>query len=161
CKTCSQSYPIRNGIAVFQGDQDAQKYGSKEVAQTYILTQYRDIIAAKLRTNLAEAGNDLTAYFTAAEQENHYAQLANLLEGYIDKQSKVIDIGCAVGRLSRLLALRAGLVIGVDISFAEVRIARQLLLTGKAKAHLGFPRCSGVKPATEGFELQLEEPNQP
>lgn len=157
CLACNSSFPIEDGIAIFPTTQEAKKYGSESVAQAYVLTQYRDVIALEMKAALANRQNDLTGYFSTAQPETYYDDLISLLSGRIKEGSQILDIGCAVGRLSRKLARQGGFVIGVDISLAEVKLARKLLLSGEAEVRLGLPISSGSDTSNQGISVRLDE----
>jgi SAM-dependent methyltransferase/uncharacterized protein YbaR (Trm112 family) len=56
------------------------------------------------------------------------------LDGQIAPQTSVIDAGCSVGRSSFALAEKgAGLVLGVDLNFAMLRLASEVLRHGRVR----------------------------
>lgn len=160
CLACKSSFPIVDGIAIFPTAQEAKKYGNEGVALAYLLTQYRDVIAQEMNAVLTDRQNDLTGYYSTAQTESYYDNLISLLHSRIKEGSQILDIGCAVGRLSRKLATQGGFIIGVDISLAEVKLARTLLLGGEAEVRLGLPISSGSDTSNRGISIRLDEANQ-
>jgi SAM-dependent methyltransferase/ribosomal protein S18 acetylase RimI-like enzyme/uncharacterized protein YbaR (Trm112 family) len=167
CNNCSRSYPIIEGVIVFPTHQGAAKYDQAAVVQNYIQTQYRDILRSNKDLSEKLKENDATGFFLelstgqlSSPMSNYYLELIELLGDRITPESLALDLGCSVGRLSRYLAHKANLVIGVDPSFAQIKIARELLLTGYAAINLGQFKVSGSGIKGEEVLVKLEDEYQ-
>lgn len=119
CKACSQSYPIQEGVAYMMDTTKPQsiipsKYETTTVLSSYLWSHYADLL------------ND-------SDATDAYRQWASLLQ---PKSGLAIDIGAAVGRFSFELGRKTERVIGVDNSYAFIKAARELLLTGKIEIEL-------------------------
>lgn len=164
CCNCSRSYEITEGVAVFPTPQGQTKYDQRAVAEIYVQTQYRDVLAKSEELRGSLKSNDATGFFIEPKtgdeshpSSNYYLELAGLPGERVTGESVVIDIGCSVGRLSRELARKAKLVIGVDLSFTQVKIARELLLTGVTSISLSPCRVSGSTVEDEEVSVRLED----
>ncbi len=138
CRACSRSYPIRRGVtfmtAATQSNSLApSKYETAAVLSSYLWSHYGDLL------------NDPDA-------SDAYQQWAALLE---PKGGLAIDIGAAVGRFSFELGRKSDLVIGVDRSYAFVKAARNLLLTGQTEVELAV---EGLLSRKETLTLPHEWP---
>lgn len=71
---------------------------------------------ALLRLNQIESGQDLSFIYVLAPAINEFLRGCNL--------SKVVDLGCSSGSLTRMIAKKANHVIGVDISGKNIELAR-------------------------------------
>lgn len=121
CKICNRNYPIRKGVAFMSEASQTQgfspsKYETAPVLSSYLWSHYGDLLQDP-------------------DASDAYHQWAALLA---PKEGLAIDIGAAVGRFSFELARKCDQVIGVDNSYAFVKTARDLLLTGKAKVTLAL-----------------------
>ncbi len=124
CKICNRTYPIREGIAfMLKANQSPgaapSKYETTSVLSSYLWSHYGDLL------------NDPDA-------PDAYDQWAALLQ---PNRGLAIDIGAAVGRFSFELGRKCDLVIGVDNSYAFIKTARNLLLTGKTEIELAEEGC--------------------
>jgi SAM-dependent methyltransferase len=67
----------------------------------------------------------LAVFLRDYRKNDLYAVLLNMLAPHLQPDGMAIDIGCHVGRLTRDLAALGQHIIGVDISFKAVFLARQ------------------------------------
>ncbi len=140
CKTCNRNYPIREGVAFLSAENRCQgftpsKYETATVLSSYLWSHYGDLL------------NDPDA----SDAYHQWAELINPGDGL------AIDIGAAVGRFSFELGRKCGQVIGVDNSYAFVKAARTLLLTGKTKVKLAV---EGVLTREETITLPRDWPTE-
>ncbi|MDA8071296.1 MAG: class I SAM-dependent methyltransferase [Actinomycetota bacterium] len=93
----------------------------------------RDYWDAKARENamfyihseLDYAHSDPEAFWRSGEE--NLERTLGLFDDHVLPGDDVVEIGCGMGRMTRPLALRAGKVIGVDVSEEMVRRAREAL----------------------------------
>jgi SAM-dependent methyltransferase len=71
------------------------------------------------------ANHPLQSFAAAYRQNDLYSVLLAMLKPHLREDTKIIDIGCHVGRLTRDLAACGHTVIGIDTSFAAVFLARR------------------------------------
>ncbi|OEU59910.1 MAG: SAM-dependent methyltransferase [Desulfuromonadales bacterium C00003094] len=138
CKACSRAYPIREGIAFLTAAKQfhhvaPSKYETASVLSSYLWSHYGDLLKDP-------------------DASDAYHQWAALLK---PEGGLAIDIGAAVGRFSFELARKSDRVIGVDSSYAFVKAARDLLLTGKAEIDLAV---EGILTRKETIILPKEWP---
>lgn len=119
CRGCATSYPIRQGVAMLtSAPQPAapgpSKYESAPVLSSYLWSHYGDLLPDPQACRA-------------------YRQWAELLR---PDSGLAIDIGAAVGRFSFELARHKARVIGIDNSYAFVKTARELLMTGRKEVDL-------------------------
>lgn len=138
CKTCSRTYPIREGIAFITAASQSHrflpsKYETAPVLSSYVWSHYGDLLKDP-------------------DASDAYHQWAALLK---PNGGLAIDIGAAVGRFSFELGRKSDLAIGVDSSYAFVKAARELLLTGKTEVDLAV---EGVLTRKETITLPTEWP---
>jgi len=50
----------------------------------------------------------------------------DVLRAWVPEGSRVLDLGCGIGRLGRLLAQRVDSYVGIDLNEASIRIAQSL-----------------------------------
>lgn len=67
----------------------------------------------------------LAGFLQDYRKHDLYHTLLAMFEPYLSAGSKIVDLGCHVGRLTRDLAGRGHSVIGVDTSFAAAFVARR------------------------------------
>lgn len=60
-----------------------------------------------------------------AKGEVYLSYIETLLED-VPKESKILDVGCGAGRITRALAKRFGHVTGVDVSQTMIKLAKEL-----------------------------------
>lgn len=143
CRACKRLYPILNGVAIFTSSSGSTRYTDSAFAQGYIQTHFRDVIAANAEARQYLEFHDVTGFYSLEPTNNYYGDLFDLVEKRISAQALALDFGCSVGRLAQELARKAEFVIGVDLSVTHIELARDLLLTRKAKVNLGQLRVSG------------------
>ncbi len=113
CPKCSNRYPIKNGIAIICPDPSqvplpSNKYENPKVVSSYLWSHYGDLIGDE-------------------EHVDSYVKWASLM----DVQPGIcLDIGCAVGRFSLEMAQKVNFVIGIDLSFAFIKTAREIAKKG-------------------------------
>lgn len=110
CKKCGVRYKIEEGLAVLMPNSQLSadinnKYENPKVVSSYLWSHYGDFLNDK---------DWLPAYL----------EWSNIM-----KSSKGIslDIGCAVGRFTFEMANKSDLSIGIDLSFAFIKTARELM----------------------------------
>lgn len=140
CETCSRNYPIREGVAFLSVANQVQgfipsKYETASVLSSYLWSHFGDLLKDP-------------------DASDAYHQWAALLNS---KNGLGIDIGAAVGRFSFELGRKCDQVIGVDNSYAFVKAARNLLLTGKIKVNLAI---EGVLTREETITLPKQWPTK-
>lgn len=110
CKKCSTRYKIEEGIAVlvptFQTKPDINnKYENPKVVSSYLWSHYGDFL------------ND-------EEWLPAYLEWANIMNS---SKGISLDIGCAAGRFTFEMAEKSELSVGIDLSFAFIKTARELM----------------------------------
>jgi len=111
CKSCSGKYPIAEGIPVLLPEPDSainryeNRYETQAVVSAYLWSHYADILG---------------------ESDAHKAY-SNWAEYFTDHVSLAVDAGCAVGRFAFELSKKSDFTVGLDMSFAFIRLARKLL----------------------------------
>ncbi len=151
---CRQEYPILDGIPVLVPDVAGW------VANNLWHVTARDDLPPRLETLIGDAAGpgsafDTTRYHLGSYGHDHWGAfdpaetdpqappgaVARCLAAGLDllgdlPAGPALDIGCAVGRTSFELARRGGLVLGVDLNFAMLRLARRVLTDGA----VSYPR---------------------
>lgn len=143
CPACKFSFRIVEGVAIFTASQSSGKYEERETALGYVQTHYRDVISNDPALAEQLCAHDATGFYSGSPSNSYYLDVIELLGDRLTEESFVLDLGCSVGRLSRELAEKTKFVIGADPAFTQVKLAREILLTGKIKVHLGQHRVSG------------------
>ena len=148
---CRQEYPIIDGIPIIVPDV------AKYLADYLWHVTARDDLSAPLETLLGDAAGpgsafDSTRYHISSYVHDHWGEfdpqetpsafppgaMVRCLNAGLDLLGEdpatgpSLDIGCSVGRSSVTLAGRtSGLVLGVDLNFSMLRVARRMLTTGE------------------------------
>lgn len=161
CRTCKRSYPILDGVGIFTINQGIRKYEDPALAQGYVQTHFRDLICESEDAKPYLAEYDETAFYSTEPKPTYYSNLVELLGNRLQSGATALDLGCSVGRLTHELAVRSDFAIGVDLSFVSVALAREILLTRKARVNLGQPRVSGSGAVGREVEINLERVVQP
>lgn len=151
---CGVSYPIIDGIPIIMAD--LAKYVSDSIHSITARTDLSEHSEAMLGTAVGPGATfNINRHYLGTYGWDHYGDMAssavrereqrnappgslmaclsaglNLLPSRI--QSPILDIGCAVGRSSIELAARGdGLILGVDLNFAALRLAQRVLHEGR------------------------------
>lgn len=120
CSGCNRRYPIERGVAILLPEpktaelRAADRYESPASIASYLWSHYGDL-------------------FGDAEATDAYSRWASLLLG---ASGPALDAGCSVGRLTFELGRHSELAIGIDRSFAFVRLARKLKEEGRLSFRL-------------------------
>jgi SAM-dependent methyltransferase/uncharacterized protein YbaR (Trm112 family) len=148
---CRMEYPIIDGIPIIV--REVAKYLSDNLWHITL----RDDLSPLLETILGDAAGpgstfDATRYHLSSYVHDHWAEydpqesaaaalpgaVARCLAAGLDLLADALpsgpnlDIGCAVGRSSVVLAERTrGLTLGVDMNFSMLRLARRVLTAGE------------------------------
>ena len=148
---CRQEYPIVDGIPVIVPDV------AKYLADYLWHVTARDDLSAPLETLLGDAAGpgsafDTTRFHTSSYVHDHWGEfdpreapsafppgaMVRCLNAGLDllgdplPNGPTLDIGCSVGRSTLTLASRRpGLVLGIDLNFAMLRVARRALTTAE------------------------------
>lgn len=159
---CGRQYPIIREILSFPERKGFSRY-DEWMTKAHLLTHYRgpaqDLTNKNpiLKKTIEE--NDKVGFYLNSPNEDYYTALADFAGNVLRSNSKVLDLGCSVGRLAFELGRKAGFVIGADPSLEHIGEARSILQTGKVRIHLGLRRVSGdpkTQPAGQTIELPLE-----
>lgn len=110
CQGCGSKFRISDGIAILTADPNWQplqgnKYETPKVVSSYLWSHYGDFI------------ND-TEWLPA------YTKWAELIN---QKGGLCLDVGCAVGRFVFDMAGKSDFSIGIDLSFAFIKTAREIM----------------------------------
>lgn len=150
---CQREYPILDGIPLLLGNLRAYVAGAIDQIHA------REDLAAETETLLGDCCGpgspfDVTRQHLSTYAWDHYGDLdpeevpgdsgsvVRVLEKGLDLAGEIpegplLDLGCAVGRTSFELAARTGrLVLGVDLSYAMLRLAARVLREGRVR----YPR---------------------
>ena len=110
CAICNMKYPIQDGIAIMlphnvqRSLSSATKYETDALVSSYLWNHYAEL-------------------FNDPEADSAYSKWASLVS---KRKGMAIDTGCAVGRFTFEMCAKADAVIGIDISYPFIRLARQL-----------------------------------
>lgn len=144
---CRREYPILDGIPILL---DALR---AYVQTNALMLLQRDDLDPTLGTLLGDCLGPGSAHDTLRQHVSHYAEdhwaehdpvdpgppsaAATLAEGglaHLAPTGRGLDLGCGTGRTTFTLADRApGLVLGVDLHFAMLRVATGVLRRGRAR----------------------------
>lgn len=110
CKRCGNNYRIEDGVAILTPDPNfstniCNKYENPKTVTSYIWSHYGDFI------------ND-------DEWLPAYTQWAELIN---QKGGLCLEVGCAVGRFVFEMAGKSDFSVGVDLSFAFIKTAREIM----------------------------------
>jgi SAM-dependent methyltransferase/uncharacterized protein YbaR (Trm112 family) len=147
---CQREYPILDGIPIIVGP--LRTYISENILPVF----GRNDLSEELESLLGDccgpgSSFDLQRQIISTYADGHYADLnsadhvSDLPEGSIVRTLReimaivpprasgmTIDVGCSVGRTTFELAEHSNdLVLGVDLNFAMLRLASQILQTGR------------------------------
>jgi 2-polyprenyl-3-methyl-5-hydroxy-6-metoxy-1,4-benzoquinol methylase/ribosomal protein S18 acetylase RimI-like enzyme len=96
-------------------------------------------------------------FYAKKPERDYYVELVNFASVILRPGSKILDLGCSVGRLSFELAKRGFIVVGADPAIEQIQESRKILQTGKVDVNLGLRRISG-DPATQSSRQMIEVP---
>lgn len=110
CQRCGSKFKISDGVAILTADPNWQplqgnKYETPKVVSSYLWSHYGDILSDK-------------------EWIPAYKEWASLMES---SSGPSLDIGCAVGRFVFDMAVKSDLSIGIDLSLAFIKTAREIM----------------------------------
>jgi 5-histidylcysteine sulfoxide synthase/putative 4-mercaptohistidine N1-methyltranferase len=103
----------------------------------YVSSKHQEVpITAVTKCEMqTDISRQLHHHFGAgSHQDNHDLQLVlNLIESYVTPESKVLDLGCGVGRLSFELAKKASHVDGIDFTARHIQHCLDLKEQGQLR----------------------------
>jgi uncharacterized protein YbaR (Trm112 family) len=115
CRQCAGSFPIREGIAFLdpdqQEDRQANRYEQEEVVSSYLWSHYGDLLDDEQSTDA-------------------YQLWAGLMEPHAGLS---LDLGGAVGRFTFEMSSKCDLAVGIDKSLAFIKAARRFMLEGELR----------------------------
>lgn len=170
--TCLREYPIIDGVPILVAD--LRGYVTGQVDQITA----RDDLSAVMESLIGDCCGPGSPYVTTREHLSayawdHYADLdpsetgdapapgsaRRVLKHGLDLASPVpggpvIDVGCSVGRTSfELAAVSDELVLGVDLSFSMLQVARRVVRNGRVR----YPRRRvGVVYEQRDFQAEFD-----
>jgi len=115
CPGCHRHYPIEKGVAILLPEaktaeqRAADRYESPAAVASYLWGHFGDLL-------------------DDPEATDAYVRWAGLVAGV---DGPALDAGCAVGRLTFELGRHCELAVGIDRSFAFIRLARRLKEEGR------------------------------
>jgi uncharacterized protein YbaR (Trm112 family) len=119
CGQCGVNYPITEGIALLVPAQNRSssfsgKYEAPSVVSSYLWSHYGDL-------------------FEDEEAASAYMEWSGLIES---RTGLALDAGCAVGRFTFQMSRKSDFAVGVDLSHAFIKQARELLTNGSLQVSL-------------------------
>lgn len=132
CPKCRKIFPIKDGIANFQVNQDLRgiRYEESDMVDRYLWSHYADL--------LVQQGQDNPSYFWET-----------LLE---TGSSSAFDAGCSVGRLVFEMGNKSGWAVGCDLSGSFIHAARTLM--NNRRCRFSLPLEGKLR---EAFEIALPD----
>lgn len=154
-KSCEREYPVVDGIPILVadarrvvGEQTLSILGRSDLSETMLAALGE---ASGPSSPLDAARQNLSSYVSGHWGDHDPGErsggerpgsivgvLGRALEGLrsakVEVAGPVLDLGCSVGRTTSELALRkvgGGTVVGLDLSFAMLRVARRALREGR------------------------------
>ena len=115
-----RGYLHKIGAHLESGSQKAAE-DSPRALSSYLRAHYDQ--SASLFESL-RPDHPLAAFGTYYQINNVYSVLLSMIQPHLSASAKILDLGCHVGRLTRDLASQDRQVLGIDISFAAVFLAR-------------------------------------
>lgn len=115
CRTCRAAYPIEEGLAVLVS---SARPGRPVKPPRY---EQSALVSSYLWTHFADLWGDPQAH-------SAFPTWAGLMAPGL---GNCLDAGCAVGRFAFEMTRRADFVVGIDLSRAFVRAARDLMAEGE------------------------------
>ncbi len=119
CGKCGMIYPISEGIALLVPIQNPMrnlsgKYETPSVVSSYLWSHYGDLFHEE----------------DAAQAYREWADLVDPCTGL------ALDAGCAVGRFTLEMSRKSDFAIGVDLSYAFIKTAREFIAKGSLDVSL-------------------------
>lgn len=157
---CRRRYPIIEGILTCVESKGPSRY-DVWFTKAYLQTHYREPAQALAgRDTVLEKvieEHDKVGFYSNPPTKDYYTELANFAASVLSFDSKILDLGCSVGRLTFELGRKARLVIGADPSFEQIQEARSILQTRRSEIHVGLRRVSGdpLAQPTAGHSIDL------
>lgn len=108
------------------------KYQNKSTISSFFQRQYEPYIKICAGNNHIE-DNSYEISQASNQTEIFYRTMLSLIEPYLSEHDTVLDLGCALGRLSAEYSKRAKYVIGLDYSDVMVKIAKEIITSEKSK----------------------------
>jgi len=119
CGQCGTNYPISDGIARLIPIQNPMcnlsgKYEAQSVVSSYLWSHYGDL-------------------FDDQDAAQAYREWADLV---VSRTGFSLDAGCAVGRFTLEMSRKSDLAVGVDLSHAFIKKAREFITKGSLDVSL-------------------------
>lgn len=106
------------------------KYHEKSTISSYFLRQYEPYIRYSYDRK-KPAGGQFGITQDGYQTEVFYRTILDISEPYLEKHHLVLDLGCALGRLSAEYAKRVKHAVGLDNSETMVKTAQQIITSEK------------------------------
>lgn len=138
CPACQREHPIVDGIPVVVADLVSwASHQLDAVLRRDDLTQFTESLlgdAAGPGSSLDRERANVSGYGRAHWGDGGFADLVSTATALLDEPPSGVwaDLGCAVGRGTFELARTAELAVGVDLSFAMLRVAERVRREGRA-----------------------------
>ena len=119
CGKCGMNYPISDGIALLIPLQNpirnlSGKYEKPSVVSSYLWSHYGDL-------------------FHERDAAQAYREWADLVAS---RNGLTLDAGCSVGRFTLEMSKKSDFAIGVDLSYAFIKTAREFITKGSLDVSL-------------------------
>lgn len=158
CPICRHPFPIIDGIPIFTRSLGHTRYEDEIFARYYIQNHFRSKVVDTLkRERRTWEKYDPTGFLSSSVYQDYYEEVFKCLSNNLSSDSVVLDLGCSVGRLTFQTGSKAKFAIGVDPSFVQIQLARQILQEGKVDIKLGERRTSGIQKDTEPLTIDLSD----
>ncbi|NOZ46041.1 MAG: class I SAM-dependent methyltransferase [Chlorobi bacterium] len=110
CNQCQTIYPIKDDIPLLLTCEESWHKTTKEIKTFYEETPYPNYDNCDKKQTLINKSKK--SFFTKKLDEE------------IDYNAKILDIGCGTGQLVNFLSIANRLVVGIDISFNSLKLAK-------------------------------------
>jgi SAM-dependent methyltransferase/uncharacterized protein YbaR (Trm112 family) len=174
---CQGEFPVIDGIPLLA--RDVRRVVTEQL--TNILA--RDDLSETVRALVGECSGSSSPYDTQRQHISSYSSghwddldpaerggarpssIAHVLERGLerlrargrDAEGPVLDLGCSVGRTTFELAQRGSVVVGVDLNFGMLRVARRALFEGRVRY---ARRRGGLLYEERSFEVPRVDPSR-
>ncbi len=135
CKACRHLFPVIDGIPILV--RDLRHMVSEQILGIVARDDLSETILGALGECCGPSSSfDSTRQHVSGYAFNHWEEgsvarvLAAGLEHVPEPKTPILDVGCSVGRTTYDLA-RRGLVVGVDLNFTMLRLAKRIAREGR------------------------------